>query len=66
MTNQYKYKPISVTLSDQERAVIKGLMDPMGMTFSGALRFIVNDWQRLQETPNDPDHPVRNNVLPGT
>ena len=50
-----KYTPISVTLSAQERAIIKGLMEPMSTSLSGALRFIILDWQRIQEiTPDDP------------
>ena len=48
-----KFTHQSVALSDQERRIIKDLMEGMGQTFSGALRFIVNDWQRLQEKPDD-------------
>lgn len=54
LMSKAKFTHQSVALSDQERRIIKDLMDGLSMTFSGALRFVVNDWARLQkDTPSD-------------
>ena len=63
-TTMNKYTPISVTLSEQERRIISQLMEGMSMTFSGALRFVINDWARTQELPHDPVPVTRSTNLP--
>ena len=45
-----KFTHQSITLSEQERRIVSDLMEDMSMTFSGALRFIVNDWSRKRQT----------------
>ena len=66
-----KFTHTSITLSEQERLIVRGLMAGIGQTFSGALRFIINDWYKIQKESPDAsrqttDKPVRTDVLSGT